>query len=127
MIADRNTDGETAAEFSGGRRRDSAFLQSHQNIGIYVVELLVIKSIRNELEIHMFIADVDLIQVDSSLTVSALMHDRLVPVGTHSRVGVVACYGTLADRIDPGERLNHVEILNVISLAFARNAVLAGK
>ncbi len=44
--------GETPAELGGGRRRDTAFLQSHQIIGIHVIELLIIKSIRNELEIH---------------------------------------------------------------------------
>lgn len=79
-IASRNLDRESPAELSKGRRRDNAFLQSHQNIAIAVNEFLIIKSIRNELEIH----DVHYRRRrDSGLF-------GLVPVGDYSRVGIVA-------------------------------------
>ncbi len=73
----------------------------------------------------MFVTDVDLNRVDSSLTASGLTRDLLVVVAAHSRVGIVARCGTSLNRIDSGERLNGIAILNAICLAFARHAVLA--
>ncbi len=46
-------------------------------------------------------------------------------MSTYARIGVIAGCGTWVDHFDCSERLNDIAILNVISLPFARDAVLA--